>query len=132
MRIPPAPVETVSETYDILPKVLLRVSDLGAMAWRENSGLFWAPIGDGKWRRVRAGTLGCGDIIGCFPVSVARLQALGIATIGAFLSVETKTLRGTARESQIEFHAGVTAHHGLSFIAREPGDAGRYLGRFLG
>lgn len=131
MRIPPPPTETVSETHDILPAVILRTSEFGAMVWRENSGLFWAPMGSGKWRRVRAGTPGCGDAIGCFPVSVARLQSLGIATIGAFLSVETKTLAGKARESQIEFHSGLTAHHGLSFIARGAGDVDRYLGRYL-
>lgn len=131
VRIPPPPAETVSETHDILPKVILRASDLGAMIWRENSGLFWAPMGNGKWRRVRAGTPGCGDAIGIFPVSVSRLQALGIPTIGAFLSVETKTLAGKARESQVEFHAGVVAHHGLSFIARGPHDVDLYMERYL-
>ena len=131
MRFPPPEPVTVSETYDILPKVLLRVSDHGAMAWRENSGLFWAPMGNGEWRRVRAGTPGCGDILGLVPLSVEHLLSLGILTIGAFLSVETKTLAGTARESQLEFHAGVRAHHGLSFIARGPEGVDQNLEKLL-
>lgn len=122
---------TISETSDILPKVLLRVSDHGAMAWRENSGLFWAPMGNGEWRRVRAGTNGCGDIIGMIPLSVEHLLSLGILTIGAFLNVETKTLTGKARESQLEFHAGVVAHHGISFIARGPGAVDLNLGKLI-
>lgn len=131
VRIPPPPDETISETHDILPKVILRASDHGAMIWRENSGLFWAPMGGGKWRRVRAGTLGCGDAIGILPVPVERLMALGLHTIGVFLSIETKTLSGKARESQLEFHSGVVAHHGLSFIARGPSDVDNAFSRLL-
>ncbi len=131
MRIPPPPIPTVSETYDILPKVLLRASSLGAMVWRENSGLYFTPTAAG-FRRVRASTPGCSDIIGLVSLSVARLQALGIPRIGAFLGVETKTPSGRMRESQLEFQENVHARHGLYIVARRPEDVDAQIGGLLG
>jgi hypothetical protein len=132
VRIPSPPPHVESETYDILPKVLLRASaHYGAMVWRENSGLYWAPTATG-WRRVRASTPGCSDIVGLVALSVPRLHALGIPTIGAFLGVETKTLTGKARDSQLEFQSGVLDRGGIYTIAHCPADVDRALGRLVG
>lgn len=132
LRIPPPPPVPTSETYDILPKVLLHTSaHYRAMVWRENSGLYWAPTATG-WRRVRASTPGCADIVGLVALSVPKLYSLGIPTIGAFLGVETKTLTGKALDSQLEFQSGVLARGGLYTIARCPADVDRALGRLVG
>lgn len=132
MRIPPPPTPTVSETYDILPKVLLRASaHYGAMVWRENSGLYWAPTATG-WRRVRASIPGCSDIVGLVSLSVDRLQSLGVLRIGAFVGLETKTLTGAARKSQLEFRSGVIARGGIYGIARGEEDVDAALGRLGG
>lgn len=131
MRIPPPPAPTVSETYDILPRVLLRTSELGAMVWRENSGLYYTPTATG-FRRVRASIPGCSDIIGLVSLSVARLQALGILRIGAFLGVETKTIAGRMRESQREFRSAVLSRNGIYLVARGPEDVDREIGGLLG
>ncbi len=128
MRIPPPPAHTQNETADVLPPVLLRASELGAMVWRQNSGLFRALRSE---RRVRSTTNGCADILGLISLSVPRLHELGIPRIGAFLSIETKTATGTLEPSQREFRAGVESRGGLYFIAREPGHVDLYLGRYL-
>ena len=131
MKIPPPATPPVSETHDILPRVLLRTSELGAMVWRENSGLYYTPTAAG-FRRVRASTPGCSDIVGLVSLSVARLVQLGIPRIGAFLAVETKTPQGRLRESQLEFRAGVLSRHGLYTVARCPEDVTAYLGGLVG
>ncbi len=130
VRIPP-PEHQESETYDILPRVLLHVSTAyDAMAWRENSGLYWAPTAEG-WRRVRASTPGCADIIGCVPLSTERLLARGILTIGAFVGFEVKTLTGQARKSQIQFRDNLTRRHGIYTLARAPEYVDREMERWL-
>lgn len=131
IRIPPPPPQTVSETYDILPRVLLHTSSLGAMVWRENSGLYYTPSANG-FRRVRASIPGCPDIIGLVSLSVARLTELGIPRIGAFLGVETKTATGRLRASQEEFRTAVRARHGLYLVARSTEDVDAQIGEMLG
>lgn len=127
MRIPPPAPVTISETYDILPSVLLRVSELGAMAWRQNSGSFRTPGGG----FVRCAIPGCADILGLISLSVPHLHSLGIERIGAFVSLETKTLRGKPEDSQLEFRAGVLSRDGIYAIARSPEDVDRAFGKLI-
>ena len=131
IRIPPPEPLPVSETHDILPAVLKHTSARGALVWRENSGLYYTPSASG-FRRVRASIPGCSDIVGLVSLSVARLQALGILRIGAFLGVETKTPTGRLRESQLEFRSGILSRDGLCVVARCPEDVDSAIGGLLG
>ena len=131
MRIPPPPPAPELENVDVLPKVLLHTSALGAMVWRQNSGLYYARTATG-WRRVRAAIPGCSDILGLISLSVPRLYDLGIPRIGAFLSIEAKTQAGRPEPSQLEFRSGVEQRDGLYLIARRPEDVDRGLRGLLG
>jgi hypothetical protein len=127
---PPPPVPDHLESY-VLRDVLIHTSAIpGAMVWRENSGLYYTPTATG-FRRVRASIPGCSDIIGLVSLSVPRLHELGIARIGAFLGVETKTATGRLRESQREFRDAVLSNDGIYVVARRPEDVDAALGRYL-
>lgn len=131
MRLPPPSPAPQSETTDVLRPVLLHASALpGAMVWRENSGLYFARTATG-WRRVRASIPGCADIIGLVSLSVARLHALGIPRVGAFLALEAKTNRGRPSEAQLEFRSRVEACSGIYAVTRRPGDVDLALERYL-
>ena len=129
MIVPPA-VYDQSETTDVLRPVLLHTSALGAMVWRQNSGLYYTKTATG-FRRVRAAIPGCADIIGLVSLSVPRLAELGIPRIGAFLAVEAKTRDGALRETQREFQAGVERRDGIYLVARSVADVDAVLGRYL-
>jgi len=131
VRIPPPATLPESEMTDVLRPVLLHTSALGAMVWRENSGLYYTPSANG-FRRVRASIPGCADIVGLVSVPVARLVSLGIPRIGAFLAIEAKTSTGRLRDSQIEFRSGVEQRDGLYLVARRPEDVDRALQGMLG
>ncbi len=97
---------------DILPEVLVAVTDLPAgMFWRQNTGTFRTM--DGK-RIVKVSATGVGDIMGCY-------RGRGVA-------IETKTLIGEQRKSQILFERAWVRAGGLYIVARSVDDALRGLG----
>lgn len=130
MRIPPPALFVENETSDVLPPVLLHASALGAMVWRQNTGVYHARTTNG-WRPVRVCINGCSDILGLVSLSVAHLADLGIPRIGAFLAIETKTKRGRLEDSQLEFRDGVLSRHGLYVVSRGPEDVDKAIAHLL-
>lgn len=83
-------------------------------AHRFNSGAY--AVGEGKARRfIRFGFPGCPDI-------------LGMLRGGRLLAIEVKTTSGRVSEAQAAFLEAVSAHGGLSFVARSVDDLKQHLG----
>lgn len=115
MRIPPPDPAPELESY-VLREVLLAVAAVpGVVAWRQNSGLYYAPDGKGGFRRVRAAMPGCADLLGW-----VRLEARDVA---AFMALEVKTPTGRARPEQTAFLAAVRESGGLAAVVRSPEQA---------
>lgn len=101
------------ETSDVTQPVLIAVTALaGAMFWRQSSGVFRTL--DGK-RVVKVSAVGVGDIIGAFR--------------GRPVAIETKTLSGTLRATQVRFSDAWRRAGGVYIVARCPEDAVEALGR---
>ena len=84
-------------------------------AHRFNSGAY--AVGEGKARRfIRFGFQGCPDI-------------LGMLRGGRLLAIEVKTTSGRVSEAQAAFLEAVSAHGGLSFVARSVEDLQQHLGQ---
>jgi len=104
-RIPGLPTE--SETADVTVPVLVAVSALpGAMFWRQNTGTFLTL--DGK-RHVKVSANGIGDIMGGY-------RGRGVA-------IETKTLTGKLRITQVRFRNAWVATGNVYIVARSVDDA---------
>lgn len=113
MRIPPPDPAPDLESY-VLREVLLAVAAVpGVVAWRQNSGLYYAPDGRGGFRRVRAAMPGCADILGW----------VRLGSLAAFLALEVKTQTGRTRPEQREFLAAVRDSGGLAAVVRSPEEA---------
>lgn len=112
VRIPPPEPAPELESY-VLREVLLAVAAVpGVVAWRQNSGLYYAPDGRGGFRRVRAAMPGCADILGWV--------RLGSRPVAAFMALEVKTRTGRTRPEQTEFLAAVRDSGGLAVVVRSP------------
>lgn len=121
--------------------VLLRLSALGAVVFRQNTGQLWAGrvvaqdhgrvvLDDA--RPVRAGLCtGSSDIIGWKPVTVTS-DMVG-STIAVFVAAEVKVPKtgnkreGKATAEQSNFLAAVLRDGGIAGIVRSPEDAERLI-----
>lgn len=94
---------------DIQREVMMELSNLGAVAWRNNTGAYKA-----NERYVRYGLcVGSSDIIGIYQ--------------GRFLAVEVKTPKGKLTEAQKNFLNTVNANGGIGFTARRKEDVKKFL-----
>jgi hypothetical protein len=97
----------VAETEDVTQPVLIAVTALpGAMFWRQNTGTFRTMDG---LRVVKASVNGVGDIMGAY--------------FGRAVAIETKTLTGPLRKTQVRFRAKWEKAGGLYIVARSSEDA---------
>lgn len=78
--------------------------------WRQNSGLLWAPDGNGGVRRVRAAVPGAPDLAGL------------LAPAGTYLGIECKTAVGRQSPEQRAFEAMLTKFGGIYILARSVSD----------
>ena len=91
----------MTETYSITIPVLTAVSKLG-MFWRQNTGTFRTMDGA---RVIRATSIdGVADIMGCYQ--------------GRAVAIETKTLTGKLRQTQIVFRRQWEKSGGVYIVAR--------------
>jgi hypothetical protein len=83
--------------------VRMEASKLGAITWRNNTGV----LKDENGRPVRYGLCnGSADLIGIYK--------------GQFLAIEVKTAKGKARDNQLNFLQVVRDNGGIAGIARSP------------
>lgn len=83
--------------------------------WRQNTGAMPIDRPGCPRRYFRAGTPGCGDILGCYK--------------GRFISIEVKREDGKLRESQEHFMERVREAGGVAFVARSVVDVIDELGK---
>lgn len=104
----------MSETYDVTIPTLIAVTALpGAIFWRQNQGTFRTM--DGK-RVIQATSIsGVADIMGAY-------RARPVA-------IETKTVRGSLRETQKTFREMWERAGGVYLVVRSPEQAVAALGQ---
>jgi hypothetical protein len=117
---------------------LLKLSELGALAWRQNVGVGWAgyaaktPTGCvfiSDPRPLHAGLcVGSSDIIGITPV-VITADMVG-RTMGIFTAIEAKSARGRATAEQTRFIAAVRRKGAIAGIAKEHDEVQRLILEF--
>ena len=94
---------------DIQREVMMELSRLGAVVWRNNTGSYK----DGN-RYIRYGLCaGSSDLIGIYR--------------GTFIAVEVKTPKGRVSEAQKNFLNVVNANGGIGFVARRKEDVKKHL-----
>lgn len=95
---------------DIQRDVMKELSNLGAIVWRNNTGM----LRDQNGTPVRFGLcVGSSDIIGIWK--------------GKFLAVEVKTPRGKVTDAQLNFIEAVNRAGGIAFVARSKKDVKNVL-----
>lgn len=116
---------------NVLKLVLLRLSELGARVFRQNTGLAWAGEVVEKSptrlvlrnpRPLHAGLCkGSSDAIGWTPVVITP-EMVG-RTVAVFTAAETKSGRGKATDEQLNFVAQVKKAGGIAGVVWTPEQA---------
>lgn len=107
-----------SEESNLVARLLLRCSQLGARIFRNNVGR----LRDANGRVVTYGLcVGSSDLIGYLPVVITS-DMVG-QTIARFVAIECKSPTGRLRPEQERFLAVVQGHGGLACVARSVEDA---------
>lgn len=99
----------MSGEQQLMPQVMLALSEAGCLVWRNNVGAFLDPRTD-RWVRYGVCNPGGSDLI-------------GVAPDGRFLAVEVKGKRTAVRPEQETFIAAVLAAGGRAGIVRSVSDA---------
>jgi hypothetical protein len=111
----------VSES-DLLYRLLVRGSELGARLFRNNVG----KLRDARGRLVTYGLcVGSSDLIGYLPVTIT--PAMVGQRVAVFVAIEAKTATGRLRPEQRQFLRVVQGHGGLCCVARSVEDADALL-----
>ena len=120
----------------LLKRILLAMSRLGSVGWRNNVGVGWMgrpehlPGGRvliSHARAVRFGLcVGSSDIIGCTPVQI-RPEHVG-QIVGVLTAIEVKTSRTRTTKQQVNFLKQVAARGGIAILARSENDVTEILG----
>lgn len=118
---------------DIQREVMIELSRMGAVVWRNNTGAY---VG---WDTVRKclAMLRQGRIAACikflkslYPIKgglcVGSADIIGLWK-GTFLAVEIKTPKGRLTEAQKNFLNTVNANGGIGFVARKKEDVKKFL-----
>lgn len=102
--------------HDIQNSILAYLARCSKVAWahRMNSGKFKKSNGDGSFRWIQAGFVGCPDI-------------MGQLTDGRFLAVEVKAAKGRLSPEQSAFLDAVLAGNGVAIVARSVDDVINHL-----
>lgn len=103
---------------NIMNAIMLRLSQLGCMIMRNNTGKFRS-LNDPN-RIVSVGMVGSADIIGVQPVTITA-DMVG-QTIGQAIAIEVKTDKGRQSDAQKKWQAAWEKHGGLYVLARSPDD----------
>ncbi len=107
-----------SEESNLVTRLLLRCSQLGARVFRNNVG----KLRDQNGRVVTYGLcVGSSDLIGWIPVTITPAH-VG-QTLAVFVAIECKSQTGRLRPEQERFLAIVQQHGGLVCVARSVEDA---------
>ena len=92
---------------DVLRSIQLALSEVGAVTWRNNSGVLKNPAGIPV--KFGIGNPGGSDLIGIYK--------------GRFLAVEVKAAKGKPTPAQVNFIEVVKRNGGIAGVARSPEDA---------
>lgn len=108
------------EETDITNKIMLALSPLGVVCWKNTRGLFWTMD---KKRKIRAGLAapGSSDLIGFKRIKITQDMVNSVVAI--FCAIEVKTDKGYASSEQKDFIAFVKEAGGYAGVARSPDDA---------
>lgn len=107
-----------SKESNIVAKIMLRASKIGARVWRNNIGVATYPNGS----VVKYGVCNPGgsDLIGFTPYKIKPEDVGKIVAI--FTAPECKTAKGSTRDVQKNFIRVVCESGGISGICRSPED----------
>lgn len=110
---------------EITNRIMLSLSPLGVVVWRNTRGLFYTLD---KRRRVRAGLAASGssDLIGFKKVTVT--QDMVGRVLPVFCALEIKTPSGRPSPEQKDFIQFVLDAGGYAGVARSPEDAKKIIG----
>lgn len=97
---------------NIQARIMMALSEAGAIIWRNNTGV----LKDKTGRPIK------------FGLCVGSSDLIGICPDGKFLAVEVKTDKGRATDAQKRFIAAVIAKGGRAGIARSESEAVAILG----
>lgn len=103
---------------NIMNAIMLRLSQLGGLVIRNNTGKFRS-LNDPN-RIVSVGMVGSADIIGVRPL-VITADMVG-QTIGHAIAVEVKTDKGKQSDAQKKWQTAWEKHGGVYILARSPDD----------
>jgi hypothetical protein len=108
-----------NEESQLLYRLLLRCSELGARLWRNNCGQLQAR--NGQFVRYGLANPGGSDLIGYLPVTITKAH-VG-QTLAVFVAIEAKSETGRLRPEQQQFLKVVQSHGGIVCVARAETDA---------
>lgn len=104
---------------NVLRRIQIALSDLGARLFRNNCGAF--KDSRGVWVKFGVANPGGSDLIGWTPV-VIRPEMVG-RTVAIFCAVEVKAEKGKVTLEQAHFLGQVRESGGIAFVARSSEDA---------
>lgn len=109
---------------EIVKRIMLSVSPLGVVVWKNSRGMFLTL--DGR-RRVRAGLCapGSSDLIGFKKVKIT--QDMVGKKIAQIVCIEVKTEKGRASPEQKDFIQFILDNGGYAGIAKSPEDARKII-----
>lgn len=113
----------MSESSVLLPQVMLDVSPLGTVLFRNNVGMATYPDGS----KVRYGVCNPGGSDGIGWTSVVITQDMVGATVAVFTALETKLGKRKPTTKQANFLAAVKNAGGIAGAAYSPADAVRIV-----
>lgn len=128
---------------DLMRKIQIAISTLGARVFRNNVALAWA----GKVQRFTERTnviVNPGDVVvrNARPIHAGLIDGasdlIGWSSTGKFMACEVKTESGKLSDEQINFLMAVHSAGGIAIIARSPEEAldkiqkGTGDGKFIG
>lgn len=113
---------------DIMRKIQIGLSTVGARVFRNNVGLGWIgkPI---RFTKTEYIEVHAGDVLlrNARPLHAGLIEGssdlIGWSANGRFLACEVKTANGKPTEKQVDFINAVKAAGGVAFIARSNEDA---------
>ena len=102
----------------LLPRLLMAASQLGARLWRNQSGAH--RNSRGQWIQYGLAHPGGSDFIGYVPVTITP-EMVGY-TVAIFVAIEAKTDHGRVSDAQTHFLEVVTSHGARAGVARSVDD----------
>ena len=103
---------------DLMRRIQLRATELGARLWRNNVGTYKTK--EGYWIKYGIQNPGGSDLIGFTPITITT-SMVG-SKLAVFTAIEVKTLRGKASEDQEAFIDCVKLNGGIASLARNEGE----------